>query len=529
MKTTRDFSKPGRSVAVADQAMAATSHPASTLAAIDILRAGGNAVDAAIAAVAVQSVVDPLMTGIGGDCFVLYSPKGGMPVALNGSGRAPKGATLDSFLDKGMAIIPDLSAHAVTIPGAVDAWCTLSAAHGSMGLDRVLEAAIQYAENGYRVQPRVAHDWAKNQARISWHEPAKAHFLPGGKAPAVGDRIADPALGRTLRRIGKEGRAAFYEGEVADEIATILRGLGATHEVADFAVQTSNFVEPISANYRGYDLHECPPNGQGLTALIIAKILEGFDLPSLSDADRIHLLAEATKTAYRQRDMIVADPDHAPAFDLSEVLSEANIARLRKPIGLTASHDPAEHDAPNHKDTVYVSVVDKDRNAVSFINSVFHPFGSGIYAPKSGVLLQNRGAGFRLIRGHRNAIAPHKRPLHTIIPAMLTKNGRTVMSYGVMGGQYQSTGHAQVLSRVVDFGDNPQAASDHPRSFWFDGVLQLENTISESVKADLEKRGHKVAFSDDPMGGCQAIWIDEARGCLIGGSDHRKDGMALGY
>lgn len=529
MKTLRDFSKPGRSVAVAEQAMAATSHPASTLAAVEILRAGGNAVDAAIAAVAVQCVVDPLMTGIGGDCFVLYSPKGGKPVALNGSGRAPKGATLDSFLAKGMTTINDLSAHAVTIPGAVDAWCTLSAAHGSMGLDRVLQAAIHYAENGYRVQPRVAHDWANNQARISWHEPAKAHFLPGGKAPAVGDRIADPALGRTLRRIGKEGRAAFYEGEVAEEIATILRGLGATHEVSDFAVQKSNFVAPISANYRGYELHECPPNGQGLTALIIAKILEGFDLPALSEADRIHLLAEATKTAYRQRDIIVADPDHAPAYDLSQVLSDENIARLRNPIGMNATHDPAEHDGPNHKDTVYVSVVDKDRNAVSFINSVFHPFGSGIYAPKSGVLLQNRGAGFRLIAGHRNVIAPHKRPLHTIIPAMLTKNGKAVMSYGVMGGQYQSTGHAQVLSRVVDFGDNPQAASDHPRSFWYDGVLQIENTISEGVKADLEKRGHKVAYADDPMGGCQAIWIDEARGCLLGGSDHRKDGMALGY
>lgn len=526
----RDFMIPGRSLAVAENGMAAASHPAATLAALDILRAGGNAVDAAIAAIALQGVVDPHMTGIGGDCFVLYAPSGRAPVALNGSGRAPGGATLDWFLERGHAAIPDDSPHAVTVPGAVDAWCRLSADHGRLGLDRVLRPAIRAAEDGFVVTPRAALDWARYAGRLRTHPGAAGQYLPGGAAPAAGDRLRHPVLARTLARIAREGRDAFYAGAVADEIVATLAGLGGNHAAEDFASQIADYVAPIAADYRGYALHECPPNGQGVAALIIARILERFELgdPGLGECDRIHLLAEATKAAYRQRDLLVADPAHH-GCDIDEILSDRFIDALRAPINLRHARESAAYDGPAHRDTAYVCVVDRDRNAVSFINSLFFAFGSGVYALEAGVLLHNRGAGFRLAAGHPNAIAPGKRPMHTIIPGLLTRQGRAVMPFGVMGGQYQATGHAQILTNMLDRGDDPQAASDRPRSFAFDGVLTLEPTIDAATAAELERRGHRIAIADEPVGGCQAIWIDEARGVLLGGSDHRKDGMALGY
>ncbi|WP_425330076.1 gamma-glutamyltransferase [Terrirubrum flagellatum] len=530
MNRTRNFLSPGRSVAVAENGMAATSHPAATLAALDILRAGGNAIDAAIAAVALQGVVDPHMTGIGGDCFVLFAPRGRKPlVALNGSGRAPAAAHLDWFLERGITALPDHSPHAVTVPGAVDAWCRLSSDHGRKSIDEVLQPAIKAAEGGFVIHPRVSHDWARFSERVGRYAGASV-YLPGGEVPKVGQRLTLPALARTLKRIGREGRDAFYKGAIADDMVKTLRDLGGLHTLDDFAAQTCDYVEPISANYRGYTLHECPPNGQGLAALIIARILEGFDLgaSNLSEADRIHLMAEATKAAYRKRDLLVADPAFAP-FDVSEVLSDSAIGAMRKPISLDKALPPETWDGPVHRDTVYVTVVDRDRNAVSFINSLFNAFGSGIYAAESGVLLQNRGSGFRFTKGHANAIAPRKRPLHTIIPGLVTKGDRAVMSFGVMGGQFQSTGHAQILSNIVDRGDNPQSASDRPRSFIVDGALSIEPTIDAAIADDLAKRGHRVVRAEAPHGGCQAIWIDEENGVLLGGSDHRKDGLALGY
>ncbi|WP_460450928.1 gamma-glutamyltransferase family protein [Alsobacter sp. SYSU BS001988] len=526
----RDFMKPGRSVAIAENGMAATSHPAATLAAVEILKAGGNAIDAAIGAVALQGVIDPHMTGIGGDCFVLFKPARGRPIALNGSGRAPLRAECGWFAERGMTAIPDGSAHAVTIPGAVDAWLRLSGDHGRKGLDEVFAPAIRAAEDGYVLTPRVALDWARYADRLRAHEEAARMFLPGGRAPVAGDRMRNPALAATLRRIAREGRSAFYEGEVAQELTSVLAAKGGLHALDDFAAQASDYCEPIGAAYRGHELLECPPNGQGLAALLIARILEGFDLasPALSEADRIHLLAEATKAAYRQRDRLVADPAFH-ALDVGEILSDRSVARLRAPITLEKALDAGAFDGPAHRDTVYVTVVDRDRNAVSFINSLFFAFGSGVYAPRSGVLLQNRGAGFSLDPKHPNAVAPRKRPMHTIIPGMLMRDGEAVMSYGVMGGQYQAAGHAHILSRIVDFGEDPQEASDQPRSFSFDGVLSLEPTIAEDVRADLAGRGHATAWADEPLGGCQAIEIDHRRGVLLGGTDHRKDGVALGY
>lgn len=526
----RDFQAPGRSVAMASSAMAATSHPMATLAALDVLRAGGNAVDAAVAAVAMQCVVDPLMTGIGGDCFVLLAPAGAKPVAFNGSGRAPNAADAASLRASGIAAIHEESAHAVTVPGAIDTWCRLLDAHGRIGRDRVLAAAIDAAEQGFPVAPRVAYDWQRSIARVSHHAPAKAHFLEGGAAPQAGERFVQPALAATLRRIARHGRAAFYEGEVAEEIVAVLRALGGVHTLDDIAGQSVLECQPIAASYKGYDVLECPPNGQGLAALMILRILDGFDLSDAraGEADRIHVLAEASKIAYAMRDAVICDPAHRQA-DIDALLSEPVIAGLRERIDLAKASGPVAWEGPAHRDTVYVCVVDADGNAVSFINSLFNGFGSGIYAPKSGVLLQNRGSGFSLVEGHPNELAGGKRPFHTIIPGMLMKEGRAVMPFGVMGGQYQATGHAQLLMQMLERDLDPQMASDVPRSFAYGGELELETPHAGSVFDDLALRGHNVVRADEPIGGCQAIWIDHERGVLLGGSDTRKDGMALGY
>ncbi|RUT35188.1 gamma-glutamyltransferase [Arsenicitalea aurantiaca] len=510
--------------------MAATSHPLATLAAIETLKAGGNAVDAAIAAVALQCVVDPHMTGLGGDCFALYAPAGGSLVAYNGSGRAPKGASLETYLERGWTSIPDGSVDAVTVPGAVDTWCQLSESHGRIGIERILQPAIDAAENGFTIAPRVARDWATYAGRIAAYPVSAEHYLPQGKAPSAGDRLVHPALARTLRAVAKSGRSGFYEGETAEDIVATLKGHGGFHTLEDLASFSAERTAPISGEYRGHTLNECPPNGQGLAALIIARLLDGFDLSegALSEADRIHLLAEATKAAYRQRDALIADPAFMTVTP-EEVLAEVNIAKLRAEIRMDRASAPESWDMPVHKDTVYVTVVDGEGNAMSLINSLFFAFGSGIYAPKAGVLLQNRGNGFSLKPGHPNAFAPGKRPFHTIIPAILSKGGRAVASFGVMGGQYQATGHAHFLSQVLDRGRDVQAASDQPRSFYTEGKLTLETTIPEAIKADLSARGHDTAWADEPLGGCQAIWIDHERGVLWGASDHRKDGIALGY
>jgi len=521
----RDFMAPSRSVAVGERGMAATSHPQATLAALDILNAGGNAMDAAIAAVAIQGVVEPQMTGIGGDCFVLYSPKAGSPIAFNGSGRTPGKTDIGKF--KGMKDVAPNSADAVTVPGAIDAWCTLNKDHGSMPLERLFKAAIDAAENGFRITPRVAFDFLKFRARPESNAAAAAQYLPGGQPPVAGDRRSQPALGATLRRIAREGRDAFYVGAVADEIASELQKLGGPHTAADLAAHRGEYVTPISAKYRGYDVYECPPNGQGLGALMILRTMEGFDTATMSPADRLHLLAEATKAAYRARDAYFCDPAHGMTA-VDRFLSDAYTESVRGKIDMAKASAAEVWDEPEHRDTVYLTVVDRDRNAVSFINSLYNAFGSGIYAPKAGVLLQNRGWGFRTFEGHPNSFAPNKRPMHTIIPGLVMKDGRTVMPFGVMGGHYQSTGHGNFLSNMFDVGMNIQAASEAPRSFCYDGVLSLEPTISRDIADDLAKRGHKIGWAEMPLGGCQAIWIDHDRGVLLGATEHRKDGLALG-
>jgi gamma-glutamyltranspeptidase / glutathione hydrolase len=507
----RDFHITGWSAAVAANGMAATSNQLATLTALDVLRSGGNAVDAAIAAVAVQCVAEPQSTGIGGDCFVLYSPKGGPPVALNGSGRAPAKANVEWYIEHRFREIPIPSPHAVTVPGAVDAWCTLSAKYGTRPLAELLEPAARAAEEGYVVGPRVAHDWHRNQAKLR-------------------DPVTAP-LAATLRRIGREGREAFYDGPVMRDIVGRLKSLGGLHEPEDFAVQRSTWVEPISTTYRGYEVYECPPNGQGIVVLMMLRALSGYDLSSeaFTEADRLHLLAEVTKAAYWARDAYICDPEQVPV-DIAGLLGEARAERVRRHIRLDRARPGPSWGDIEHEDTVYLCVVDRDGNAVSFINSLFSSFGTGILAPESGVLLQNRGTGFRTIPGHPNAIAPRKRPLHTIIPAMLVKDGRAVMPFGVMGGHYQPVGQTHFLHRVLDRGLDPQQAAEQPRIFAHPrGVVEVEPTNPEPIVSELQRRGHPIEMTEVPLGGCQAIWIDHQRGVLIGGSEPRKDGLALGY
>ena len=528
----RDFHVPGRSAVHAANAMAATSQPAATLTAIEVLRAGGNALDAAVAACAVLCVVEPESTGIGGDCFCLYAPAGKETViAMNGSGRAPAAATADWYREHGINAIEDTSPHAVTVPGAVDAWAQLLADHGRKGLDELLQPAIRFAEQGFPVHARVAWDFASEGGKLSKDESTARRFRPGGKVPVEGDIFVQPELANTLRLIAAKGRDGFYTGEVAEDIVAHLRGKGGLHTLEDFAAQRCEYVQPIATDYRGYTVHECPPNGVGVVALLMLNILEGFEPAAEGpmSLERWHRLVEATRLAYRDRNAFVADPRQADV-PLDMLLSKDYAARLRSLISTDrAMPELPQPGWPPHEDTVYLCVVDRDGNACSFINSLFKGFGTGILAPKSGVLLQNRGLGFTLEAGHPNCIAPGKRPMHTIIPGMLTKGGRAAMPFGVMGGHYQPVGHTSLLTNMLDYGLDPQAAIDHPRLFAYEGTVELERGISDTAADGLAALGHKVKRVDKPHGGGQAIWIDHDRGTLVGGSDPRKDGCALGY
>jgi gamma-glutamyltranspeptidase/glutathione hydrolase len=530
---TRNFEAPTRSLSAATNGMAATSHMLATLAAVNILQDGGNAMDAAIAACAVQCVVEPGSTGVGGDCFVLLAPNGGDEViAFNGSGRAPAAASAAKLRAEGLSAIPRQSPHAVTIPGAVDAWVQLNRDHGRKSLADIMRPAIRLAREGYAVTPRVAFDWANQQTIMRGDPDTAAIFLPEGRPPKVGETHRQPALAATLERIGAEGRDAFYKGTVAAEIVAKLQSLGGCHTLEDLAGAEGAYATPISTDYRGYTVHECPPNGQGVAALLILNILAGFKgAGDPLDPDRLHAEIEASRLAYAVRNAVVADPATAPV-PLDWLLSDRLAEELRAQIDLTCKiADLPAVKLPVHSDTIYVSVVDKDRNAVSFINSLFTPWGSGIMAPESGVLLQNRGQGFSLEEGHPNELAGGKRPLHTIIPGMLTQNGRVVMPFGVMGGQYQALGHAHFLSKVLDYGLDLQTVIDLPRIFPRVGedAVEFESSLPAATRAALAARGFNLVPSSGPLGGAQAIWIDWDNGTLIGGSDPRKDGCAMGY
>lgn len=529
----RDLQFPGRSPAHAVGGMAATSHTLSTMAAIDVLKSGGNALDAAVAACAVQCVVEPESTGIGGDCFCLYSPKGAAkPIAFNGSGKAPMAATADWYASQGIKSIARQSPHAVTIPAAIDAWDQLVRDHGTKPLGELLQHAIRYARDGYPISSRVHYDFG-TQVELLKNDPAASKlFLPGGKPPAVGSRHRQPELAATLERVAKEGRDAFYSGPVAEEIVAFLRDKGGIHTMEDFAAVKGDYVEPISTNFRGYDVWECPPNGQGIIALLLLNMMSGYeggDNPIT--LERVHLEIEVSRLAYAQRNLYVADPTQADV-PVEWLLSAENAAALRDAIDPDkAGSALPDIKPPAHSSTVYISVVDEDRNCCSFINTLFSPFGSVQLVPNCGVMLQNRAQGFVLDPEHPNCIAPGKRPLHTIIPGMLSKGDRAVMPFGVMGGSYQSTGHMQLLTRMFDFDLDIQQAMDAPRFFPdpVTGVVDVERSMPAEIVDGLHAKGHKTATPVRPIGGSQAIWVDWEEGILTGGSEPRKDGCAIGY
>ncbi len=527
----RDFHFPGRSTVHSLNGMAATSHPLASLAAIDVLRQGGTAADAAVTASALLSVIEPQSTGIGGDCFALYAPRGGSKVvAYNGSGCAPAAANSDWYLERKMTAIPLTGPHSVTVPGAVHAWACLLNDHGRKGLDAAMQPAIHAAADGYIVGPRVAWDWERNLDKLKKGANTIPRLLPGGQAPKTGDVIKQPELAATLRAIAAKGPEAFYRGAVAEDMVETLRSLGGLHTLDDFAKHTTERPGAIHTNYRGYDVWQCPPNGPGATMLLMMNILSGLDLSKYGpmSVERFHLEAEASRLAYLAREQTIADPRHVPV-DVEKFLSPAFAAELRAKISLDRMCDLPIVKPPSRPSTIYCCVVDKDRNACSFINSIAYGFGSAVWAPRSGVLLQNRGSGFRVEPGHPNNIAGGKRPLHTIIPSMLTKGERAVMPFGVMGGQYQPTGQVHVATNVLDYGLDVQAAIDMPRALHYEDIYELETSVPETLAQGLAKLGHKIVRKAEPHGGGQAIWIDWEKGTLTGGSDPRKDGCALGY
>lgn len=524
----RDFHMPGRSAVHATNGMCATSHPLAAKVAVDVLERGGNAVDAAIAGAVLLGICEPQMTGIGGDCFVLLKPAGSEEVvALNGSGRAPAGYSADALRARGLTAVPLHGVEAVTLPGAVDAFCRLSADWGKLGLDAVLAPAIRYAEEGVPVAPRVAFDWAGDAATLQGA--ARRFYLVNGQVPKVGDLFRAPGQAEVLRRIAREGRAGFYEGEVAEDMVASLRALGGAHRAEDFAAVSCDYTDPVAGTYKGVEVLEHPPNGQGATAILLLNILGHFDLAGMDPfgADRAHIEAEAAKLAYDARNRFIADPDRTSR--LAHMLAPetaAKLAALIDPKRAMAAAAPLTEAV--HRDTVYITVVDRDRMAVSLIYSIFWGFGSGLASEKFGINFQNRGAGFTLAKGHPNEAGPGKRPMHTIIPGMLRQRGRVTMPFGVMGGAYQPCGHARLVTNLVDYGMELQAANDAPRCFTGPEGMKVERGYSDAVRARLAEMGHDVSIPDEPIGGCQAIVIGDD-GVLVGASDPRKDGCALGY
>ena len=535
-----------RSVVMAPRGVVATSQPLAAQAGIDILKAGGNAIDAAIAVNAVLGVVEPMSCGIGGDLFAIVSEAGSDRLTgLNASGRAPHGATIAYYRDRGHEYIPDSGPLSWSVPGCVDGWNCLLDRFGTMSLGQVLEPAIWYAENGFPVSDIIARDWTGSAPLLSpWPESARV-YLPGGKTPEPGAGFRNPDLGRSYRILAEGGRDAFYHGEIAEAIVACSRAVGGLFSLEDFRDHASTWDDPVCAEYRGHTVWELPPSGQGIAALQMLNILDGYDLAETGclTADTLHLQIEAKKLAYADRAEYYADPSFAD-IPVEALLSKAYADRQRERIDprRAAIDLPAGDPALQHGDTAYMTVVDKDRNAVSFIQSIFHGFGSGIVPERTGFPIQNRGRLFSLDPAHRNALVPHKRPFHTIIPAMVTRNGKPWLTFGLMGGAMQPQGHVQVLCNMIDFGMDVQEAGDAPRFQHFGsaeptgtpmeaggGRVNVEEGIGEDAFRGLAEKGHRISRSSHGYGGYQAIRIDPETGMLHGASEPRKDGCAIGY
>jgi gamma-glutamyltranspeptidase/glutathione hydrolase len=521
--------------------MVATSQPLATAAGLSILAKGGNAADAAVAAGAALNVTEPTSTGIGGDMFALYyDAKTQKVTALNGSGRAPAALTLEGLAKEGMRDeLPPFHAHTVTVPGACAGWFDLIEKHGSLTMSEILEPAIKLAEEGFPVAPLTSYFWkrgAGNQLKSGLNG---QELTIDGRGPEAGEIFRNPGLARTFSMIAQKGRGAFYEGEIAGAIVQVLKQAGGRMSATDLAGHVSTWETPISINYRGLRVHECPPNGQGLAALLALNILEGFDLRSRAalSTERLHLVIEALRLAFADARWYVADPVFND-LPIEQLLSSAYAEERRKLIDMKqATIDPKRGTPVSSSGTVYLSVVDKSGNACSFINSNYWGFGTGIVPKGWGFTLQNRGHNFSLDPVHPNALAPNKRPYHTIIPAMVTRESDHSLfgSYGVMGGFMQPQGHVQVLTALVDDGCDPQFALDLPR-FCIDveavgGRVALEQGMPEETITGLKKMGHPVyvvsGYERALFGRGQVILHDPKTGVLSGGSDPRADGCAM--
>jgi gamma-glutamyltranspeptidase/glutathione hydrolase len=521
-----------RSIAVATNGMIATSQALASAAGLKALQDGGNAIDAALTAAAVLSVVEPSMTGIGGDLFaIVWDAKANKLHALDSCGRSAFAATPDEYARRGWQQMPGAGPLAVSVPGVVDGWHQLLNRFGTISLANALQPAIRYARDGFPVQEIIAADWKASERRLAEDPAAARTFLPRGRAPAAGEIFANPNLARSLKLIAEAGRDAFYTGPIARAIAADMKARNGLLDEQDFATHTADWVDTISTNYRGYDLHEMPPSTQGLVALEMLNILEGFDINALghNTADYLHVVTEAKRIAFADRAAYLADRDAMPKGVLDTLVSKdyANDRRGEINMKKAGTYDPAAVYA-DRGDTVYLTAADGNGNVISLIQSLFASFGAGIVAGDTGIALHNRGSGFTLAAGHPNQIGPHKRPLHTLVPAMLCKDGRPLVSFGVMGGDNQAQAHAQIVTKLVDFGMDIQSAGESARMRHGD-VLWLESAIDDDVRRALEARGHTVSDGRGMMGGFQGIMIDPHTGVLRGGSDPRKDGLAIGW
>ncbi len=525
-----------RSAVMSNRGMVASCQPLATQAGVKMLSQGGNAIDAAIATAAALNVVQPMATGIGGDAFALvYLNKSNELKALNASGRAPYAASLEKLRNLGYKQMPPDGIHTVTVPGALDGWCTLLDKYSNMGLAQVLAPAIDLAERGFPVTEITAHQWQMNSAKLLANASAARTYLIDGRAPEPGEIFVQPDLARTFKKIAKQGRDAFYRGEIARAIVACSRENRGAITLKDLNDHTSTWVKPISVTYRGYDVYQCPPNGQGLIVLLALNILEGYDLQSLghNSADYLHLLIEAIRLSFADAGRYVADPDFVD-IPLMELLAKPYTEQRRGLINMNKAIAGAKAGAPNAQgDTVYVAAADGEGNSVSFINSIYEGFGSGIVVDGTGICLHNRGSMFSLVEGHPNCIEPHKRPYHTIIPAMAFKDDALFLALGVIGGLMQPQGQLQVLLNIIEFGMDVQTALDAPRFRYIQGdEATFEKGIPAGVLRELANKGHRIMEIDDPysqkFGGGQAIMLHPSTGAFIAGSDPRKDGCAIG-
>jgi gamma-glutamyltranspeptidase/glutathione hydrolase len=537
-----------RSEVIAPQAMAATSHPLATQIALDVMKQSGSAMDAAIAANAALGLMEPTGSGIGGDLFaIVWDPKTGKLHGYNGSGRSPKSLTLEYFQQQGITDIPPHGPLPVSVPGAVDGWFALHARFGALPMSQVLAPTIAYARDGHPVHQTVAHYWDLSVPRLAKWPGFSEQFTIGGRAPRVGEMWKNPNLADTLQKIADGGRDAFYKGAIARAIDAYFKANGGFLGYEDLATHSGEWVEPVSTNYRGVDVWELPPNGQGIAALQMLNILEGFDFSKIAfgSAEHLHLLVEAKKLAFADRARWYADPAFQPAPVARLISKDYADARRRlvSPDKVLREVQPGTPKELQEGDTIYLTTADKDGMMVSLIQSNYRGMGSGMAPPGLGFILQDRGEMFVLQPGHPNSFAPGKRPFQTIIPAFITRGGKPWVSFGVMGGAMQPQGHVQIVMNLVDFGMNLQEAGDAPRlqhdgsteptgqntTMSDGGVVQLESGFPYETVRELMRLGHHVEWALGPYGGYQAIARDSESGVYYGASESRKDGQAAGY